>query len=130
MSGTLYYRLEYNTPGGPSDDAVYVHLRADPNGYYRSMIGKEEYEKGGNYDAFANALFSVQGVTDISVTAFRVWYMKSPVYTWTEVNTPILEFLAFWFGLTNFEPLQGSASIDGVRTFRLDSESNRRNRSF
>jgi len=122
---TLQYKLEYNTPSGGGDDAVYIQLRTDPAGYYRFRTGKEDYETSGNTDSFANGLFSVDGVEEISVTAYRVWIMKSPVYDWTEVNSGVLGFLQTFFAEGSLEPIPGSASLDGSG-LRLDSDDNRR----
>ena len=115
----LYYKLEYNKPSGKSDDSVYVHTKIDPIPYYRFQIGKEDYLKldSTHQDAFANGLFSVGGITEISVTAFRIWYMKSPIYDWVDVNTQALNFMLHFVGATTLSPIVGSASIagDGIR---------------
>jgi hypothetical protein len=124
----LQYKLEYNHKSEASDDSVYVHLRVDPQPYYRFQIGKENYDKldATSQDAFANGLFNVKGVEEISVMAYRVWYMKSPVYTWGEVNTAALNFLMTFFGESSLTEIQGSARIDGTGGIRLPSEINRR----
>lgn len=124
---SLKYKLEYNKMSGTSDDGVYVHLREDPAGYYRFQIGKEAYDALDStaQDAFANGLFAVKGVEEISVTAYRVWYMKAPAYQWDEVNTGALAFLQTFFGKSSLEEISGSAKIDGSG-LRLESETNRR----
>jgi hypothetical protein len=123
----LKYKLEYNKKSGASDDSCYVHLREDPQGYYRFQIGKEAYDAldESAQDAFANGLFAVKGIEEISVTAYRVWYMKSPVYEWNEVNTDALNFIKNFFGETTLTEIQGSAKITGTG-FRTETETNRR----
>ena len=125
--GVLYYKLEYNKKSGTSDDAVYVHLRVDPVGYYRFDIGKEAYDAldSSKKDAFANGRFAVHGITEISVTAYRVWYMKSPVFTWQEVNTSALNFIRNFFSLASLSEIQGTGEVNGTG-LRLDSEQDRR----
>ncbi len=112
---TLDYKLEYGWATTTSDDAVYVHLRTDPNAYYRYQTGKEAYAEldTEDQDALANGLFSVAGIEEIAVTAYRIWYMKSPAYQWNEVNQGALEFLATFFGEQALNQLQGSANING-----------------
>jgi hypothetical protein len=123
----LKYKLEYNKKSGASDDACYIHLRVDPAGYYRFQIGKEDYDalESSEQDAFANGLFAVKGIEEISVTAYRVWYMKAPAYEWLEVNTDALNFIKTFFGETSLEEIQGSAKIAG-EGLRLETETNRR----
>lgn len=110
-----------------SDDAVYVHLREDPTNFYRPKITKEDYVELAldKKDALANGLFNVLGIEEISITAYRVWYMKAPAFTWSEVNTSALSFLKTFFGKTSLEEISGSAKINGSG-LRLESEKNRR----
>ena len=123
----LKYKLEYNKKGTVSDDSCYIHLREDPRGYYRFQIGKESYDAldSEDQDAFANGLFNVKGVEEISVMAHRVWIMKSPVYDWLEVNTNVLDFIKNFFNQDSLEEIQGSAKING-EGLRLTSEVDRR----
>lgn len=123
----LKYKLEYNKKGTVSDDSCYIHLRVDPRGYYRFQIGKESYDAldSADQDAFSNGLFNIPGVEEISVTAYRVWIMKSPVYEWLEVNTGVLEFIKTFFNQDSLEEIQGSAKIKGDG-LRLISEIDRR----
>jgi hypothetical protein len=122
----LDYKLEFNTPTGPSDDSVYIHLRVDVPKYI-SRVGKEEYEllDPSDQDAFFDGLFAVPGVVEISVKAFRVWIMKSPIFNWEEVIVPVLAFLQGFYGEDTFNQLPGSANQDGLGT-RLESEKQRR----
>lgn len=126
----LSYKLEYNHASETADDGVYVHLRLDPQGYYRSRIGKEAYYESDDKDSFANGLFAVGGVEEISVMAYRVWIMKSPVYSWEEVNGAALTFMSAFLGQAGlYTPIQGSANIAG-EGLRLESEVDRRLRTF
>lgn len=124
---SLKYKLEYNKSTEASDDAVYIHLREDPVGFYRPKIGKEDYYELAlaKKDAFSNGLFNVAGIEEISITAYRVWYMKAPAFTWSEVNTGALAFLKTFFGKESLEEISGSANINGSG-LRLESEKNRR----
>jgi len=124
---TLKYKLEYNQKTGASDDSCYLHLKVDPEGYYRFQIGKEIYESLDStaQDDLADGLFAVNGITEISIMAYRIWYMKSPAYEWKEVNEEALSFIKTFFNESILEELQGSAKINGDG-FRLNSETNRR----
>jgi hypothetical protein len=126
---TLKYKLEYNKPSGATDDSVFVHLRLDPSDYYRFQIGKEAYQDldASDQDGFANGLFSIEGVEEISVTAYRVWFMKAPAYTWKEVNQSVLNYMLGFFGEDELEEISGSARDDGTG-LRLDSDKDRRTR--
>lgn len=123
----LKYKLEFNKPSGSTDDSVFIHLRIDPDEYYRFRTGKEDYADldAEDQDSFANGLFAITGIEEISVTAYRVWYMKSPVFTWKEVNEAALEFMVNFFGEDELEEISGSARLDG-QGLRLDSDKDRR----
>ena len=124
---TFSYKLEYNKPNGYSDDSVYLHSTTDPYPYYRSRIGKENYDKldSSLQDALANALFNVAGITEISVMAYRIWYMKSPIYDWVDINTAVIALMKDLAGAAVVKEIAGSASIDG-RGIRLDTDIDRR----
>lgn len=123
----LLVKLEYNKKSGTSDDAVYVHLAVDPWAYYRPQTGKEEYVAlDPEYqDSFANGLFAIPGITEISITAYRVWYMKSPLFDWINVNENALNFMMSFYGFDSISPIYGSALTNGTG-LRLESETNRR----
>lgn len=124
----LQYKLEYNTPSGPGDEAVYIQLRDDVP-FYINQIGKEAYDQLDEEDqhGFITGLFAIDGVVEVSSRAFRVWVMKSPIYTWEEVNESILEYIQDFLGETSLEELPGSGRIDGTG-FRLENENYRRGR--
>lgn len=123
----LKYKLEYNQKAGASDDSCYVHLKLDPEGYYRFQIGKEIYESldSEDQDELADGLFEIKGITEISIMAYRIWYMKSPAYEWKEVNEEALNFIMEFFEESSLQELQGSAKING-EGLRLISDTNRR----
>ena len=110
------YKLEYGKAVSLGDDAVYVHMRIDPHDYYRFQTGKEDYSllDSTSQDGLANGLFNVAGIEEISVTAYRVWYMKSPAYNWKEVNNDALSFMKTFFGEDSLNQMVGSAAIDGT----------------
>lgn len=92
----LEYKLEYfkGVGGGASDEGVYIQLRSDPPyESYISRIGREDYTQLDDdfKTDFLNALFECVGVVSLSVSAYRVYVEKSPVFTWTEVLSPVIE---------------------------------------
>lgn len=123
------YKLEYQWDDTEeADDGVYIQMRANVPKYL-SHIDKEDYDALDDEDkhAFTDGLFDVYGVTELSSRAYRVWIMKSPVYSWEEVLNPTLLFLRDWYGFDELEELPGSAKVEGVGT-RLQSVRNRRDR--
>lgn len=44
-------------------------------------------------DSVVTGLFNIPGITEVATQAYRVWIMKSPLYKWSEVIPPVLEFL-------------------------------------
>ena len=125
----LQYKLEYIFGGdGPSDDSVFIQLRVNPP-TYQSWIDKETYDVQDTEDKhdFLTGLFNIAGVTELSSKAYRLWIMKSPVYSWEEVLAPTLSFIKDWYSETTLEELPGSGKIDGTGT-RLSDTDNRRSR--
>ena len=123
----LQYRLEFlQEEGSPADDSVFIHLRSDVPAF-RGRIGKEAYSNLDDADksTFMDGLFEIDGITEASSQAFRVWIMKSPAFTWPEVLNTVLEYLRVQIGEDSIEDLPGSGKIDGTG-FRLDSSNNRR----
>lgn len=112
---TLDYKLEYlqgADQGGPSDEGVMIHTKIDlPN--YISLIGKEDYTKlaTDQQTAFITGLFALPGITELSVTRYRVFVEKSPAFDWTEVIPPILSYLQTQLGATALNELPGSKLI-------------------
>jgi hypothetical protein len=125
----LQYKLEYQwDQGEPSDAGVYVQLR-DNVPVYRSHTDKEDYDVLPDEEkhAWLTGLFNISGVTEVSSRAYRVWIMKSPVYSWNEVILPSLHFMKEWFSYDDIEELSGSAKTDGSG-LTLNDPKNRRNR--
>lgn len=110
---TLQYKLEYfkGAGGGASDEGVYIQLRSDPPyESYMSQIGREDYvglEDDRKTD-FLNALFECEGVVELSVSAFRVYVEKSPVFSWSEVLGPVIEEIRIATEDDDIEELPGS----------------------
>lgn len=124
------YSLEYNyDTSQPADASVYIQMRRDVPTYL-SHITKEEYFNDPTVQTpFATGLFNIPGVVELSLMAFRVWLMKSPVYTWLEVNDPVLSYLANYYGETELQQLPGSGQPDGTG-FTLGSAYQRRPKTF
>lgn len=123
------YKLEYNYDDeDPADAGVYIQMRENVP-VYRSHTDKEDYDVLDDEDkhAFLDGLFNTGGVVEVSSRAYRVWLMKSPVYSWEEVLTAVLFFLRDWYSETTFDELPGSAKIEGAG-HTLESPINRRDR--
>lgn len=121
----LEVKLEYvNVKEG--DDGVMWHFRFDVP-VYASRISKEEYLAldPADMDPFITGLFELDGIVEVSCKAYRVWAMKSPVYSWDEINDDLEEYFLTQFGETETEYLNGSAFKNG-RGMRLTSEQSRR----
>ena len=110
----LRYRLEYTYDDKiRSDTSVFIHLRQNTP-IYQSRIDKEDYDITSQKHPFLTGLFNIAGVTEISTKAYRVWLMKSPIYTWEEVLYPVLWFIAYWYQHDSLAQLPGSANPDGT----------------
>ena len=123
----LTYKLEFNRDdGAPADASVYIQLRVNPP-IYQKLIDKEDYDilPPELKHEFTTNLFNISGVTELSIRAYRVWLMKSPIYSWEEVLLPVLFYMANWYGFDGIEAYLGSGSPDGSGLF-LPSTSNRR----
>ncbi len=126
---TFWYKLEYSYDNdNPADAGVYMHMRVMPP-ITRRQTRKEDYDNLPEEDKhpFLTGIFNTPGVEEVSCLAYRLWIMKSPVYTWAEVNTGVLNFVTNWMMQSTFTPLEGSANIDGSG-FVLSSPINRRER--
>lgn len=124
---TLWYKLEYVfDETAPADSSVYIHLRDNPP-IYQSHIDKEDYDvlpTELKHD-FLTGLFVISGVVELSTKAYRVWLMKSPVFTWPEVIDPVIDGIRRWYNYDDIKMLPGSAFHDGTGT-TLNSPNNRR----
>lgn len=112
----LYYKLEFvYDESSASDASVFIHLRHNTP-VYQSRLTKEDYEilTEDEQDDFISALFNIGGVVEISLKGYRIWVMKSPVYSWQEVLEPLLYYLKDFYGEDRFEALPGSGNIDGT----------------
>ena len=104
----LQYKLEFlKNDTTSADSGVYIHLRQNVPIYVR-QITKESYETGSNLSEWMTGIFNIGGVTDASSLAYRVWVVKSPVFTWDEVITPLLYFIMDYLGEKTLEELPGS----------------------
>ena len=110
----LRYRLEYTYDETiRSDTSVFIHLRQNTP-IYQARIDKEDYDISANKHPFLTGIFNVSGVTEVSTKAYRIWLMKSPIYTWEEVLLPVLTYCAFWYQHDSLAQLPGSANPDGT----------------
>lgn len=110
------YKLEFSYDiSTPSDAAVYIQMRKNPP-IYRSHIDKENYDvlPDEAKHEWLTGLFNISGVVELSSKAYRIWIMKSPVFTWEEVLLPVLHFMRTWFEEEVLYEMPGSASIDGT----------------
>lgn len=126
-TGPFPFRLEFlYNDSTPSDASVYIQMRDNPP-IYQKHITKEDYDilPTASKNDFLTGIFEVAGVTELSTGAYRVWLMKSPVYTWAEVLLPVLTFIGEGYGYSGLNPLPGSAQPDGTG-FTLSSVDNRR----
>lgn len=123
----LEYKLEFSyDESTPSDSSVYIQLRRNTP-IYQSHIYKEEYDILDEVEKndFLTGLFNISGVVELSSKAYRVWIMKSPVFTWEEVLLPVLYFMADYYGESGIEQLPGSARPDGTG-FTISTPTQRR----
>jgi hypothetical protein len=123
----LDYKIEYLYDDTvTSDDSAFIHLKEDVPAY-QQHISKENYfdlpEE--QQHEFITGLFGVDGVTEISSQAFRVWVMKAPAFNWEEVLEDVLDYLKTELDETELNQLPGSAHLDGTG-FRLTKARNRR----
>lgn len=104
----LYYRAEFlKDEDEPSNEAVYLQLRQSPVAAdWIDRVRKQDYT--GGTSVLADMIFTVAGVTELSIQPFRVWFSKSPVYSYQEVVPPVLGQIKTRLGLTGVEEMQGS----------------------
>ena len=121
------YKLEFTyDETTPSDSSVYIQMRRNTP-IYQSHITKEDYDVLPDIqkNAFLTGLFNISGVVELSTKAYRIWVMKSPVFNWEEVLTPLLYYVANFYGESAITSLPGSAMIDGSG-FKIDAVIQRR----
>lgn len=119
----LEYRLEYlkdNTRA--EDESVFIQLRRNTP-IYQDKIDKENYDilEEENKHEFLTGLFNIGGVVEVSTKAYRVWFSKSPVFTWEEVLEPLLFFMMEYYEEDELEEIPGSG-------LTLESANDRRKR--
>jgi|GEM_PF-4730047 hypothetical protein len=111
----LKYFLEFNYDESTrSDSAVYIHLRQNPP-VYKPQIDKEDYDvlPVDQKHIFLTSIFNIAGVTEVSSRAYRIWLVKSPIYTWEEVVLPVLYYISTFFGESGIEEIPGSGKPNG-----------------
>lgn len=106
----LLYKIELlKDESRPADDSAFIHLKENPP-YYIGRTDKEDYDilPDADKNDFATSILDVSGVVELSITAYRIWVMKTPLYTWKEVLDPIVALLVSNFGEDGSEPTNGS----------------------
>jgi hypothetical protein len=119
---TLDYKLEYfkGVGGGATDEGVFIQLRTDVPAYTH-IIAKEDYFNlpSSSQNAFMTGLFGIAGVVRASSQAHRLYYEKSPVFTWEEMNPTVLAYLAAQIGVGDPNELPGSPiTLEGTNNRR------------
>lgn len=104
----LFYRAEFfKDETEPSNEGVYLQLRQSPVAAdWIDRVRKQDY--AGGTSTLADAIFTVAGVTELSIQPFRVWVSKSPIYQWSEVVPPVLGSIKGRLGLSGVEEMFGS----------------------
>ena len=121
------YKLEFSyNESTPSDSSVYIQMRLNTP-VYQAHIDKEDYDvlDEGLKHEFLTGIFNISGVVELSTKAYRIWLMKSPVFTWEEILLPVLYFTANYYGEGTISELPGSASPNGSG-FQLGAPAQRR----
>jgi hypothetical protein len=121
------YKLEFSyNESTPSDSSVYIQMRRNTP-VYQAHIDKEDYDILSDElkHEFLTGLFNISGVVELSTKAYRIWLMKSPVFSWEEVLLPVLYFTANYYGESTISELPGSASPNGTG-FKLNTPVQRR----
>lgn len=121
------YKLEFIFDDtSPSDSSVFIQMRDNPP-IYMVHTNKEDYDiiDDDLKNPFITALFNIAGISEMSIKSYRIWIMKSPVYSWTEVLGPVLAYLSEFYEYVGTESLPGSGNIDGTG-LQLSSANNRR----
>jgi len=116
----VYYRVEFlKNPNEPSNEAVFLQLRQSPLASdWMDRIRKQDYT--GGTSALADAIFTVAGITELSIQPFRIWFSKSPVYTWAETIPPVLNLMSISVGLSGFSEVPGSPVYLDIEKNRLE----------
>lgn len=110
----LRYKLEYTFDDTTrSDSSVFIHFKQNVP-IYQTRIDKEDYDISITKHPFLTGLFNISGVTELSTKAYRIWLMKSPIFSWEEVLYPVLWYCAFWYQHDSLAQLPGSANPDGT----------------
>src|SRR4051812_15596106 len=115
MSDFLY-KLEFiYDDGSPADASVFIQMR-DNVPIYQAHIAKEDYDvlPDDQKNDFLTHLFNIAGVVELSTKAYRIWMMKSPVYSWEEILLPTLTYLVDYFHYDDYAELPGSGKPNGV----------------
>jgi hypothetical protein len=121
----LKYKVEYLKDDKKlGDEGALLHVTPDV-GTYRSYVTREEYMcmDPDLQSAFMDSIFAVEGVVAAASQANRIFIEKSPIFTWDEVVTPVLEAARVMTSTLDVEELPGS----GVN---LGDTKNRRSPEF
>lgn len=92
MGTTLHYQfLEV----GNDKDVLFINLDQDPGAhvYYLESTNFEQFR-----NPLAPEIFSVQGVTCLSIQPYRIWMRKASLLQWSMITPYVLEVLKYYVG--------------------------------
>jgi hypothetical protein len=116
----LEYRREFlKDEEDASKESVYLQLKQSPSReFWIERIRKQDYEEGSN--DLADDIFEIDGITELSIQPYRVWFSKSPVFNFEELIGDVLDVLQTNMALDGQEELFGSPIYLTSRKERLD----------
>lgn len=120
----MLYKLEYIQGWkSQSDPGVLIHLRVNPPVFLKFTPIEDITEDS---DPFARAISEIPGVTDILLTAYRVFVQKSPSYRWDEVLPTLLNTIQTSLGFDSRGELE--PPVGGPETGNTDPVPNKSDR--
>jgi hypothetical protein len=105
------------SPGCGSIEACYIHIKHNPP-VFMDRTRREAYEAldEEDQDEFITNLITINGVTEMSVTAYRIWIQKAPAFRWGSIVESALSYMNTYFEEDGLNALPGSANVDGTNT--------------
>ncbi len=104
----LQYRREFlKDDEDASNESVYLQLKQSPaREFWLERIRKQDFEAGVN--DLADEIFEIDGITELSIQPYRVWFSKSPIFNFDELIGDVLDVLQTNMSLDGQEELFGS----------------------
>lgn len=120
----MHYKLEYFQGWkSSSDPGVFIHLKVNPPTFKRFTpiedVTAEDH-------TFVKQLSAVPGVTDIYLSAFRVFVQKAPLYRWDEVIPNVLTTIQSALGFSSRAEIDPPVGGDAYGAVPLEQKSSRR----